>query len=79
MSPSFIDKRRGAAVVLRVLLKSVGLVGIRVVVAQVKNMLSEGLRRCFFDFQIFEGSGTLRADCKTLVSRSDEDHWWRPL
>lgn len=46
-------------------------------VERVKNLFNEGSRPCFLGSQSFTINDTLRAACKTFVSRPDDENGWR--
>lgn len=67
-----LDKRYEADEKRQVFVNSTGLNGIQNKVQRVSIMFSEDFRQCSFDSQIFAGSETFFADCKTLSSCADE-------
>lgn len=66
------DRLHGARVVRHIFVKSVGIVGAQLTVRRVRRMFNDMSCLCSFDSYFSAGVGALRADCKTLLSRSDE-------
>lgn len=79
VSHHFVDERCRVAIGRRVFVNSVRLTDIQMMVQRASNMFDESLHPCSLDFWIFAGGGTMRTDCKILVSRPEDEDGWRML
>lgn len=74
MSQGCVDRRAGAASCGRIFVNSVGAIGIQLTMQQIRKMLRECSRPCFFGSWFLAGKCSLCTDCVTLVSGRDEEH-----
>lgn len=71
VSSGFVDKRYEAIIGRHFLVKSVGLIDVRLTVRLVKNMSHESFSPSFHIFQFFAGDVASRVGYETLSSRLD--------
>lgn len=73
ISPGIVEKRHSAVVGRHIVVKSVGIMGVLLMVRRVKSIFNKGSCPYALGFYFFAGGGALHADCKALVSRPDEN------